>query len=156
MKDKLMTISKSPFFSGMSDEHLAVLAEHCELREVPKGKTVIEECQEAQRFYIIKSGSISIELHKNDKNCPLQRLGANEVLGWSWIFPPYVWTFDGVALEDSVLLEFNGEALRKVCEEDAKFGYELIKRFARVTSHRLAQARQHISNFEEILVKTGI
>ena len=41
-----------------------------------------------------------------------------------------------------MLLEFDGRAVLARCEQDSKFGYELLKRFAALMSERLEAARQ--------------
>jgi len=69
-------------------------------------------------------------------------LGEDQVLGWSWLIPPYRWNFLARAVEESDLLEFDGGAILARCEEDPKFGYELFKCFAALMSERLAAARQ--------------
>ena len=48
------------------------------------------------------------------------------------------------AMQDSEVLEFDGSAILKRCEEDPKFGYELFKRFAALMSERLDAARQKL------------
>jgi CRP/FNR family cyclic AMP-dependent transcriptional regulator len=71
----------------------------------------------------------------------LQVLGDNQMLGWSWLIPPYRWNFSARAVEDTELLEFDGQAILARCEKDPKFGYELLKRFTTLMSERLNAAR---------------
>ena len=66
---------------------------------------------------------------------------SGDLLGWSWLIAPYRWHFQAIAEEDSKLLEFNGEVILAHCEEDPRFGYELLKRFAALMSERLEAAR---------------
>ena len=72
----------------------------------------------------------------------VQILSNNQVLGWSWLISPYQWHFQARAEEDCELLEFDGAALLAICEQDPKFGYQLLKRFAALMSERLDASRQ--------------
>ena len=69
-------------------------------------------------------------------------LGKDQVLGWSWLIPPYKWNFQAMPEEDSELLMFDGKTILAKCEKDPRFGYELLKKFAGLMSVRLDAARQ--------------
>jgi CRP/FNR family cyclic AMP-dependent transcriptional regulator len=71
----------------------------------------------------------------------LQTLEPGEIVGWSWLFPPYRWNFDVRALEPLGAIAFDGACLRGKCDRDPALGYTLMKRFARVLSERLGAAR---------------
>jgi CRP-like cAMP-binding protein len=68
-------------------------------------------------------------------------LAAGEVLGWSWLIPPYHWKFDARAIEQTRALALDGKCLRTKCEEDHDLGYELLKRFAQIMEERLQATR---------------
>jgi hypothetical protein len=72
----------------------------------------------------------------------IQTVDEDQVLGWSWLISPYKWNFQTKAEEDSELLQFDGVAILARCEQDPKFGYELLKKFAGLMSVRLNAARQ--------------
>jgi CRP-like cAMP-binding protein len=64
-----------------------------------------------------------------------------ELLGWSWLFPPYRWAFGAVATGPVEAFEFDGRVVRARCESDPTFGYELTRRLARVVAKRLQTTR---------------
>ena len=74
----------------------------------------------------------------------LQTLGEGEILGWSWLFPPYVSQFDARAREDVRATAFDGACLRNKCDADPVLGYDLMKRMARLVSSRLEAARRQL------------
>ena len=74
----------------------------------------------------------------------IQTLGPGEVLGWSWLFPPYRWYFDGRALKQTQALVLDAIRVREKCEEDPKLGYELMKRSSAIIHHRMQAARLQI------------
>jgi CRP/FNR family transcriptional regulator, cyclic AMP receptor protein len=80
----------------------------------------------------------------------IQTVGEGSMLGWSWLIPPYRWSFDAQAITETTVLAVDGEKLRDACERDLKLGYELMKRFAllmakRLNAARMAAIRQHAS-----------
>jgi len=75
------------------------------------------------------------------------------LLGWSWMFPPYMWHFTARAVQPTVAIFFYGTILREYCERDPAFGYELFKRMSAVMVKRLQAARKKISALEEPMVE---
>ena len=67
-----------------------------------------------------------------------------EVIGFSWLFAPYRWRFDGRALEHVRAVALDGVCLRGKCEDDPKLGFELMKRFASILVRRLQSARLRV------------
>ena len=64
-----------------------------------------------------------------------------DILGWSWLFPPYRTMFDARALGVVRTLAFDAACLRGKCEQDHTLGYELLGRFAPVMLGRLQATR---------------
>ena len=75
---------------------------------------------------------------------PIQTLGAGDVLGWSWLFPPYYWNFDARATEQTQAVFFYGTRLREKCEDDSQLGYEMMKRMSAVMLQRLQATRKQL------------
>jgi CRP/FNR family cyclic AMP-dependent transcriptional regulator len=99
--------------------------------------------ENADKFYVVRKGRISIQMPAiMGPALEIQNLGKNQVLGWSWLISPYKWSFQALAEEDSALLLFDGTAILARCEQEPKFGYELLKKFAALMSIRLDAARQ--------------
>ena len=71
----------------------------------------------------------------------VETVSEGDVLGWSWLFAPYKWTFDARALELTRVIALDAVCLRGKCEEDAHFGYEMLKRFSEIVVQRLQATR---------------
>ena len=82
----------------------------------------------------------------------LDTLGAGEVLGWSWLFPPYRWHFDAQTVEQTRAIAFNGECLRTKCDADPHLGYALMQRFAHIMMQRLQATRLQLLDMYGIQV----
>ena len=140
------SITKHSFFRDMKPEHLALLAEGAEAVQFKVGDVLLREGEPANRFYLVESGRIALETREAAGGSALvQTLGAGDVLGWSWLFPPFVWHFRARAVEPARAIALSGAHLLVTAERDRDFGYELMKRVAQVVIHRLQATRQQLT-----------
>ena len=131
------------FFSALNEDYIKLLSEFVTERQVAKGEVLFQQGKIADKFYLVRKGQVSVQVPALvGPPLELQILGDNQILGWSWLIPPYRWNFLARATEDTELLEFDGRAILARCEKDPKFGYELLKRFTALMSERLNVARQ--------------
>ena len=136
-------LSAHEFFSEFSDDVLKFLCECSSMCEIKKGQILFRQGEHADKFYVVRSGRISIQMPAiMGPTLEIQAVEEDQVLGWSWLISPYRWNFQTKAEEDSELLQFDGTAILARCEQEPKFGYELLKKFAGLMSVRLNAARQ--------------
>jgi CRP-like cAMP-binding protein len=103
---------------------------------------IFREGTEAEHFYVLRAGTVALEINAAERgSVTIETIGAGDVLGWSWLFPPYTWHFSARALEPVHAVAIGAEALRAQCETDHDFGYELMRRFAAVFLERLQATR---------------
>ena len=99
----------------------------------------------AEVFYMLRHGSITLETYVPGRGpITIETLGAGEVVGWSWLFPPNRWHFDARALSLVRAVEFDTACLREKLEEDSALGYDLMSRFAQVLQQRLRWTRMRL------------
>ena len=145
MSNQLITeyLSVHEFFSEFSDDDLKFLCEYSSTREIKKGQILFLQGENADRFYVVRNGRISLQMPAiMGPTLEIQTVDEDQVLGWSWLISPYKWNFQTKVEEDSELLQFDGVAILARCEQEPKFGYELLKKFAGLMSVRLNAARQ--------------
>ena len=138
-------LAAHPFLIGMSPHHLEILATAASRKEFPKGEIIFRAGEPANGFYLIENGAVAIEgsvfVHGSiSTDC----IPAGEPLGWSWLFPPYLWHYDARAIERTTTLFFNGEVLHQLCKDDLTLGHELFKRMSQVMVRRLQKSRSKI------------
>jgi len=139
------SVAEHPFVAGMKPAHVEILCECGMQTEFLDGQLIFREGDLANRFYLLEEGSVALESHSSDGRVALiEVLGRGDVLGWSWLFPPYYWHFDARALKPTRAIFFYGTRLRTQCDEDHDFGYELIKRMAAVVVRRMQAAREQV------------
>ncbi|NJP05053.1 MAG: cyclic nucleotide-binding domain-containing protein [Chloroflexaceae bacterium] len=131
-----------PFFDGLSAEHLAFLAGCASNIHFQAGDIVFREGTEANSFYVIRQGKVTVEtLVEGRGPIVFETIGEGNVLGWSWLFPPYRWAYDARALETTRATVFDGVCLRNKCEAEPVMGYNLMQRFAHIITQRLQATR---------------
>jgi CRP-like cAMP-binding protein len=136
-------VAESELFAGLAADFIDYLAAHAALRQVRKDAVVFRYGDRADHFYLVSSGHIAVEVAAiAGPVLELQDLGPGAVVGWSWLIPPHRWNFNARAMSPAEVIEFDGNAVLARCEEDPRFGYELLKRFATLMSERLSFARQ--------------
>lgn len=132
-----------PFLAGMNATQLALLTDCALPVRFKKGQVILREGEMANRFYLIESGKVVLESGEGfGEPVIIETIGAGDLLGWSWMFSPYVWHFTARAVEPTEAIFFYGTILREYCEHNHSLGYELFKRMAPVMLKRLQQARQ--------------
>ena len=146
VKSLATLIAEHPFLAGMKPAHLEVLCDCAMQTQFAKDQLIFREGDLANRFYLIQEGRVALESRGDERTVLIQTVGAGDVLGWSWLFPPYYWHFDARTLTPTKAIFFYGTRLRAQCDEDHEFGYELIKRMAAVVIVRLQAARGRMAD----------
>lgn len=127
-----------PFFHGMSEAHIDLLAGCARNVRFEPGEFLIHQGREAEVFFVIREGRVSIEIPAQVGGAIVVRtLKEGDVLGWSWLFPPYRWHFDARSTAPVSALALDGKCLRGKCDNNHEFGYEVMKRFAGMVVGRL-------------------
>jgi CRP/FNR family cyclic AMP-dependent transcriptional regulator len=147
-------LARHELFRGLSREHLDLLARVAMPVEFKAGELIFREGDPANRFYVILDGEVRVESPVRDEEpVLLQRIGAGDVLGWSWLFPPYYWHFDARAERPTRAIFFYGTWLRENCEQDPAFGYQIMKRITGVVIQRLQATRRELIQKESRAAK---
>jgi CRP/FNR family cyclic AMP-dependent transcriptional regulator len=135
-------IAASPVFAGLAAEHLSVVAGCASNDHFAAGARLFTEGDPADRFFLIRSGALALEVDAPGRGAlVIETLHEGEVVGWSWLFEPYRWQFDGRASELTRVVSFDGACLRGKCEADHELGYQLMRRFAASMTERLQATR---------------
>jgi CRP-like cAMP-binding protein len=131
-----------PAFEGMPPDHLALIAGCAVNRTFEDGDHLLREGEEARTFFVIRAGAVALETYVPQRGALLiETLHDHDLVGWSWLVPPYRTTFDVRAVGVTHTIAFDGACLRGKCEADPVLGYDLLRRFATVIVERLQATR---------------
>jgi CRP-like cAMP-binding protein len=138
-------LQEHPFFAGMNADFLKIVVGCAGNTQFNKGDYIFREGEKAEKFYVIRKGTVGLEISLPGRtSVTVQNLGEGEVIGWSWLFPPYRWTSGARALEAVSAVALDGECLRGKCDKDHDLGYDLMKRFVQIVINRLTATRMQL------------
>ncbi len=138
-------LREHPFFVGMKPRYLDLIAGCGEIAHFDAGTFLMKEGEDAKRFFLIRKGAVAVETF-----CPVKgaltvaRAGEGDVVGFSWLFPPYRVMFDAHALTAVDTVALHGECFRGKADEDHELGYELLTRFSRLLLDQLSATRRQL------------
>ncbi|WP_349372211.1 cyclic nucleotide-binding domain-containing protein [Streptomyces sp. G-G2] len=108
----------------------------------PEGTRLFEEGGRADRFWIVRSGIVTLDMHLPGSGPALiERLGPGELVGWSWLLAPYEWHNGAEAATPVRTDQFDATAVRMMMDADPAFGSMVGNWVARVLAHRLQGTR---------------
>jgi len=133
------------FFKGLGPNDIELIAGCASNVQFRPGEFIFREGGDANAFYVIRHGKVTVETFVPGRGpITLQTIVPGDVIGWSWLFPPYKWNFDARALDTTRATSFDGKCLRKKCDEDHDLGYLLMERFAHIIMDRLQATRMQL------------
>jgi CRP-like cAMP-binding protein len=145
MFPSIETLAEQPFLTGLTEFQLVQLAPLAAGSMFHAGNRVCYQGAPAERFWLICSGSVYLDSEvEGQDNIVFETLRPGSVLGWSWLFPPYLWHFGAVAVTTTNCLVFDGPSVRALGRRDPALGYELATRFLQVMGHRLQSTRRRL------------
>ena len=135
-------IHDAPIFRGLSPQALELLSGCASNVRFVADEMLFREGDEADVFYVVRHGRVALDMFVPARGpVTIETVDPGEVIGWSWLFPPYRWHFDARALGLVRATRFDAACLREKCEADTAFGYDLMGRFAQVLIERLQWTR---------------
>jgi CRP-like cAMP-binding protein len=130
------------FFAGMEEPFAALVSGCAKNARFDSGRYLFQEGESADWFYLLRHGRVALEIADPARGAvTLQTIGEGEVVGLSWLVPPYRWTYDARALEPVRAIAIDAGCLRRKSEADPRLGYDMMKRFMPPLLARLQAAR---------------
>ena len=135
-------LAAHPFFKGMEPIYHQLFVDCASNMRFEAGEYIFREGEVANQFYLIRHGRVAVEVSTPERGSVIiQSLGEGDVLGWSWMMPPYRWHFDARAVELTRAIALDGRCLRERSEEDHDLGFQLMRRAAQVMEERFQATR---------------
>jgi CRP-like cAMP-binding protein len=135
-------LEEDPALRALAAAHRETIAGCARNRIAGPGDVLMREGDPADAFFIVRDGVMAIVTHVPGRGeVTLETLHDGDLLGWSWLLPPYRNAFGARALGLTRLLAFDAACLRGKCDADPSLGYDLLKLLAGVFTERLRDAR---------------
>jgi CRP/FNR family cyclic AMP-dependent transcriptional regulator len=141
-EDLARIVREHPFFAGLDERFYDSICGCATHMQFEAGTYLFREGEAANHFYLLRHGRVVLEIKAPQGGAmAIQTLRAGEILGVSWVAPPYRWAFDAKAIELTRAIAVDAACLRQKCDEDHDFGYEMMRRFVPVLMQRLQTTR---------------
>lgn len=135
-------LAEAEVFAPLSAEQRELIAGCGHVVRLEGGQELFEEGEQADTFYLLRHGRVALQLMMPGRGTiTISTHGPGELVGWSWLFPPYRWHFDGRVVEGGSAIAFDGACLRGKAEGDHDLGYALMRGFATQMIERLQATR---------------
>lgn len=142
MKGMAELIAEAPAFDGIDPAHLELIAGCARNEGFERGEYLLREGEVANRFFIIRHGHVALETFVPERGAlTIETIEPGDLLGWSWLVPPYRVDFDARAVEPIRAIAFDASCLRGKLDDHPRLGYDLMKRFTPVIVERLQATR---------------
>jgi len=135
-------LDEIPALKVLSADHREAIAGCTRNRVYARDETLLSEGGPADEFFVIRHGLVGVETEVPGRGAvTVETLHAGDVLGWSWLLPPYRSAFGARALATTRVLAIDGACLRGKCDAEPALGYDLLKVMAAVFGERLQDTR---------------
>lgn len=145
MKGIEQIVREHPFFQGLDEAFCDLVCTCARNVRFDSGEYLLHEGGVADTLYLIRHGHVALEIAVPGRPAVrFQTLGDDELVGISWLVPPYRWAYDARAVELTRAIAMDAGCLRDKCESDHELGYEVIKRLMPILIGRLQATRMQI------------
>jgi CRP/FNR family cyclic AMP-dependent transcriptional regulator len=142
MRTLVELIEELPSLHALAPGHRALIAGCASNRVFSPGEALIREGEPADLFFILREGTVAIQTTVTGRGpVTLETLHGGELLGWSWLVPPFTYRFDARSQGVTHALAFDAACLRGKCDADPALGYDLLKVIAGAIAERTRDAR---------------
>ncbi|WP_405996746.1 Crp/Fnr family transcriptional regulator [Streptomyces sp. NBC_00829] len=137
-----MVAARTGVFDALTKDHRDQLMSLAHEVSFATGERIFNEGGKADRFWIIRTGTVALDLHvPGQRAAVIATLGPGELLGWSWLIPPRHWHLGAEAGSPVRAYEFDASAVVEECGKDSALNHALYAYVAGVIADRLRATR---------------
>lgn len=138
-------VREHPFFQGLDPDFCDLVCGCAKNMRFNAGEYLFQEGGAADMLYLIRHGRVALETHRPGQSpvC-FQTVGEGDLVGLSWLVPPYRWSYDARALEVTRAIGMDATCLRNKCDADHSLGYEVMQRLVPILVNRLQATRWQV------------
>lgn len=125
------------FTRGLGDAQIATLASMACKVTFEENQVVLVDGERSRAFFLVLTGSVSVELRTASYVVSVQALGSGQVFGWSALLEDHDTLFQVRARENTTALRLDGANLKAACHQDNLLGTEILERALAVVAGRV-------------------
>jgi CRP-like cAMP-binding protein len=139
------SLKEHDFTRGLTDQQIAKLAALCTEVAFQDDDLILKSGQRSDFFYLILTGSASIELSAARFTVCLQALAPGQAFGWSALLNHQDTLFQVRAREPMTALCLHGADLAQLCRIDSQLGAEILMRTLAVVAGRVRATEERFA-----------
>lgn len=141
--DLTSTLASIPWFHELDASRLERLARISDICEIAENVELFQEGGPEDFLYIVIEGQLGIDMFvPNHGNIRIYTAEPLDIIGWSTLTPVVRQrTATARALKKSRLVSIESESLKRLCDEDNRIGYLVMRRISNVIASRLLTSR---------------
>lgn len=123
-------LAAHPVFKNFDKDTIHLLAGCARNERFDAGEMIYGENDPADKVYLIREGDVAIEIVAPERTpIIVETLHAGDVLGWSWMVPPYKHMSAACAVTDLRAVSLDATCMRSKCEQNPALGYQMFLQF---------------------------
>ncbi|MCQ8770536.1 cyclic nucleotide-binding domain-containing protein [Streptomyces telluris] len=135
-------MTRTGLFAALPEGHRGAMMSLAREVSFPLGARIFEEGTRADRFWVVRTGSVDLDLRVPGRRpAVVDVVGPGELMGWSWLCPPHMWHLGAEATSPVRAWEFDAEAVIELCGEDPALDHALLIYVVEAIGRRLRSAR---------------
>ena len=141
-------LKRYPFFAGMTQAQLETLAMVAEEASFEKGATIFEECDQANRLFLLLEGGVDLFYRaEGEYNPPVVKqfsvgeINPGEVFGTSALVEPYELNATAKAAKRCRVITLDAHELRKLLEKDPELNAKFLLQVVKILKERIISLR---------------
>jgi signal transduction histidine kinase/DNA-binding NarL/FixJ family response regulator len=151
VSNKRAAIKNSQLFWNVSDAQIDRVEALCKEQSFEAGVRILSEGDTSPNFYIVESGKIALEMEirigsRTKRQAVIDVVEKHGVFGWSALTDLPVHTMSATASEKSMLLVFDAQSVRRLCNEDSDLDHKVMQELVKLVSDRLSQAKRTLAH----------
>lgn len=132
-------LAEHPLFRAFDRETLELLAGCARNERFHAGERIFAEGDSANKVFLLREGDVAVEIATSERPpIVVETLHAGDVLGWSWMVPPYRHMSDARAVSEVRAVSLGATCTRQKCDENPVLGYRM---FQHLLPHMAARTR---------------
>ncbi|MER6503286.1 cyclic nucleotide-binding domain-containing protein [Streptomyces sp. NPDC001455] len=145
MTRKVGGLPRSGLLAALPAEHRGPMMDLARDASFPGATRIFEEGGRADRFWIIRSGTVALDIQVPGRGrAVVETIGAGDLIGWSWLCPPRQWHLGAEARGPVLAWEFDASSVRALCAERPALGLALVTLVAETIGDRLRATRTRL------------
>lgn len=138
-------MASARIFDGLTAHEREALLRTSHEEFYDDAERLFDEGGRAGYCWLIRHGRVALDTAVPGRgHVVVETLGPGDLLGWSWLIPPYRWHFGARAIGTVEATAFDAEQLRILADQDPRLGYALTRQLLTVVLDRLQSTRARL------------